>query len=107
MNKEEPYDEYFIEVDPDEDLSSVVRPRSSPLLTPIHTKKGEKFVWTTFSEDQFDLNFANPAVLVVFLVIFFLYLEKGISIIRLDAVVFVWKKPVSSSIHLDEIHDIL
>lgn len=107
LNKEEPYEEYFIEVDPDEDLSSVVRPRSSPLLTPIHTKKGEKFVWTTFSEDQIDLNFANPDVLFEFLDIFFLYLEKGISIIRLDAVAFIWKKPGTSSIHLDETHEII
>jgi sucrose phosphorylase len=30
--------EYFITADPQEDLSAVVRPRSSPLLTPVETR---------------------------------------------------------------------
>jgi glycosidase len=43
-------------------------------------------VWTTFSEDQIDLNWQNPDVLFEFLDILFLYLSKGCRIFRLDAV---------------------
>ena len=52
-----PYRNYFIETDPATDLSAVTRPRALPLLTPIHTRHGDTYVWTTFSEDQVDLDF--------------------------------------------------
>ena len=107
LNKEEPYTDYFIEVDPSIDLSNVVRPRSSPLLTPVHTEEGEKFVWCTFSDDQVDVNFANPEVLFEYIDIFLFYLSKGISVIRLDAVAFIWKEIGTSCIHLDETHEIV
>ena len=58
--------DYFIEVDPDTDVSQVTRPRSSPLLVPISTRRGTRHVWATFSEDQIDLNFENPDVLLEF-----------------------------------------
>lgn len=70
----EPECNYFITVDPDTDLSSVVRPRSTPLLTKVETKTGEKYVWSTFSADQIDVNFANPDVLLEYIkIIIFLY----------------------------------
>ena len=54
----------IITIDPDTDLSMVVRPRDLPLLTPVQTDHGESYVWTTFSADQVDLNYANPNVLL-------------------------------------------
>jgi glycosidase len=107
LQKKEPYSDFFIEIDPESDLSMVTRPRSSPLLTPVHTKKGEKFVWSTFSDDQIDVNFANPDVLFEYLDIFFFYLSKGLSVIRLDAVAFIWKKLGTPSIHLEQTHEIV
>jgi len=50
----------FIVMDPNTDLSDVVRPRDLPLLAPVETSAGQRHVWTTFSADQFDLNYANP-----------------------------------------------
>jgi glycosidase len=107
LRKEEPYTEFFIEMDPETDLSMVTRPRSTPLLTPVHTKKGEKFVWSTFSDDQIDVNFANPDVLFEYLDIFFYYLSRGLSVIRLDAVAFIWKEQGTSCIHLEQTHEIV
>ncbi len=107
LRNEEPYTDYFIEVDPDTDVSQVTRPRSSPLLTPVHTKEGEKFVWCTFSDDQVDVNFANPDVLFEYIDIFLYYLSKGISIVRLDAVAFIWKEKGTNCIHLRETHEIV
>lgn len=107
LAKQEPYTDFFIEVDPRIDLSDVTRPRSSPLLTPVHTKKGEKFVWSTFSDDQIDVNFANRDVLFEYLDIFFFYLSKGLSVIRLDAVAFIWKEIGTNCIHLKQTHEIV
>ena len=55
---------YFINGLEFEDLSQVVRPRSMPLLTEIHAVDGVKQVWCTFGEDQVDLNYRNPDVLL-------------------------------------------
>lgn len=87
-----PARDYFIEVDPETDLSQVVRPRTSPLLTPVTTVKGEKHVWTTFSEDQIDLNYANPDVLLEMMDILLGYINRGAVIVRLDAIAYLWKE---------------
>ncbi len=98
---------YFIEVSPDTDLSKVVRPRSLPLLTAFETKNGKKYLWTTFSADQIDLNFANPEVLLRFLQILYLYIQKGAHIIRLDAIAFLWKQIGTTCLHLPQTHEIV
>ena len=107
LDKRDPYKDFFIEVDPESNLSDVTRPRSTPLLTPVHTSEGEKFVWSTFSDDQIDVNFANPDVLFEYLDIFFFYLSKGLSVIRLDAVAFLWKELGTKCIHLEQTHEIV
>ena len=98
---------YFIEMDPQTDLSAVVRPRSSPLLTAAYTRHGLRHVWTTFSADQIDLNFANPDVLFEIMDILLLYVSQGARIIRLDAIAYLWKKVGTSCIHLPEVHEIV
>lgn len=106
VNKE-PGKDYFIEVNPDTDVSSVTRPRKSPLLSTVETDDGMKYVWTTFSDDQIDLDFTNPDVLLEFIDIFLFYLSKGISIVRLDAIGYLWKEIGTTSIHLDETHEVV
>ena len=80
--------DYFVECDPDVDLSDVVRPRTSPLLRNTDTLDGERYVWCTFSHDQVDLDFKNPKVLLEFVKIIKLYLDHGVQLFRLDAVAF-------------------
>lgn len=99
--------DYFIEVDPETDVSDVVRPRSSPLLVPISTRRGTRHVWATFSEDQIDLNFENPDVLLEFVGILLFYLQQGVRMIRLDAVAFLWKRLGTPCIHLPETHTVV
>lgn len=103
----DPGKDYFFEGNPRDDLSAVVRPRTSPLLNPVQTDDGERYVWCTFSEDQVDLNFANPKVLIEFAAIIRSYLERGIIIFRLDAVAFLWKEPGTSCIHLQQTHELI
>ena len=88
---ESPYDRFFVEVDPTLDLSMVVRPRSLPLITPVNTSRGVRHVWTTFSDDQIDLNYAEPQVLLRMLRVLLEYARRGGRIIRMDAVAFLWK----------------
>jgi len=103
----EPYVRYFIEADPQIDLSKVTRPRSLPLLTPVETSRGRRHLWTTFSDDQIDLNFADPDVLVEMIDVLLFYLEQGARIIRLDAIAYLWKRPGTSCIHLPQTHTVV
>jgi len=103
----DPGKDYFFEGNPRDDLSAVVRPRTSPLLNPVQTDDGERYVWCTFSEDQVDLNFANPQVLIEFAGIIRRYLERGVIVFRLDAVAFLWKEPGTACIHLQQTHELI
>ena len=99
------YEDFFISVDPETDLSAVTRPRALPLLTPFTLHDGSvRHLWTTFSEDQIDLNFASPQVLIAMVDVLLHYLVEGASYIRLDAVGFMWKIPGTSCIHLEQTH---
>ena len=102
-----PFNEFFIEMQGDEDVSAVTRPRNTPLLVPAYTHRGRKLVWATFSADQIDLNFANPNVLLNMVEVLLLYLEQGARIIRLDAIAFLWKTLGTNCIHLPETHEVV
>lgn len=93
---------------PDEvDTRIVVRPRPWPLLTEVSTVNGIRWVWTTFSEDQVDLNFAEPEVLMEFLDILLSYVARGAGVIRLDAVAFLWKISGTTCQHLPQTHAVV
>ena len=98
------YRNFFITADPNEDYSSVTRPRALPLLTPFQTSEGEKYVWTTFSDDQIDFNYQEPKVLLEILDILLFYVSKGARFLRFDAIGFAWKKKGTTCMHLPETH---
>ena len=104
---EEAYQDYFITVDPETDLSAVFRPRALPLLTEVDTAQGKKWVWTTFSADQIDLNFSNPSLLMEVLDVFLFYVAQGARFIRLDAVAFIWKELGTNCLHLPQVYRII
>lgn len=103
----EPGRNYFLPTDPKADLSQVVRPRAVPLLTKVSTRHGNRSVWTTFSEDQVDLNWREPDLLFEFLDILFLYLSKRARILRVDAIAFLWKEIGTNCLHLPETHEVV
>lgn len=108
LNNRTSYKDFFIESDPSIDLSMVTRPRTSPLLSEFVDLDGKiRNIWTTFSDDQVDLNFANPKVLLRMVDVLLFYVDQGADFIRLDAVGFLWKKAGTSSIHLPETHKII
>lgn len=102
-----PGNHYFIEVDPHQNLSEVVRPRSSPVLVPIRTRHDLRYVWATFSKDQIDLNYSNPDVLMQAIDILLYYVRQGARILRLDAVAFLWKEIGTPCIHLPQTHEVI
>lgn len=102
------WDDFFISMPPATDLSAVTRPRTSPLLTPFEMADGStRFIWTTFSADQIDLNFANPEVLLRMADVLLDYLAKGADYVRLDAVGYMWKTPGTNCIHLEKTHQLV
>ncbi|MBN2471333.1 MAG: sugar phosphorylase [Anaerolineae bacterium] len=101
------YQDYFIRVDPEADLSRVVRPRTLPLLTPVETASGTQHLWTTFSADQIDLNYANPDVLLAVIDVLLAYVEHGADLIRLDAIAYLWKEIGTTCIHLPQTHAVV
>ena len=107
LQNETPGREFFILPPTDADLSHVVRPRQSPLLTEVATECGPQQVWTTFSADQVDVNFANPQVLLEYLRILLFYLQRGARFIRLDAVAFLWKEWGTSCLNLPQTHEVV
>ncbi len=102
-----PYNEYFLEAEPQPALALVTRPRSSPLLTEIRTLRGVRHLWTTFSSDQMDLDFRNPAVLLEMIDILLGYVAAGARIIRLDAVAYLWKEVGTPCVHLPQTHEVV
>jgi glycosidase len=101
------YAHFYLQVDPAADLSSVVRPRSLPLLTEFSSATGTRHVWTTFSDDQVDLNYANPRVLLAMLHTLVAYARRGARIVRLDAIAYLWKELGTPCIHLPQTHAIV
>ncbi|MEN6410084.1 MAG: sugar phosphorylase, partial [Anaerolineaceae bacterium] len=101
------YANWFIHPPPDTDLSRVVRPRTLPLLTPFETATGTQYIWTTFSADQVDRNFAEPQVLLAVLDALLEYVEHGAQFIRLDAIAYLWKEPGTDCIHRPQTHSVV
>jgi len=53
---------------------------------------GLGWVWTSFHEYQWDLNYANPAVFRAMLGTMLDLANRGIDVLRLDAAPFLWKR---------------
>ncbi len=112
LNGNPEYRNYFISFstkDPldDDQVRLILRPRTTPLLTCFQTIHGPKYVWTTFSPDQVDLNFKNEKVLLRVVEILLCYVRRGADIIRLDAVTYLWCELGTSCAHLQQTHAVV
>jgi glucosylglycerate phosphorylase len=107
LEGEERYRDYFVIPAENDDLSQVVRPRALPLLTEFQAVSGPIKVWTTFSADQVDLNYADPEVLIEILDVLLFYVSQGADFIRLDAIAYLWKEPGTTCISLPQTHAVI
>jgi len=62
------------------------------------------WVWTTFHEFQWDLNYTNPAVFRAMLATMLDLANRGVDVLRLDAVPFVWKRMGTNCQNQQEAH---
>jgi glycosidase len=109
LNGNPDFDDFFIRFTTESAISKdhmqlILRPRTSNLLTRVQSIDGPKFVWTTFSPDQIDLNYKNIKVLIKVLDVLFFYVRRGADIIRLDAVTYLWSELGTSCAHLEQTH---
>jgi glycosidase len=106
------YEDFFLWFAGEEELTPeqrrmIFRPRTTPVLTRYETLKGPRYVWTTFSPDQIDLNYQNPKVLLKVIEILLFYIRTGADILRLDAVTYLWNQPGTRCVHLEQTHEII
>jgi amylosucrase len=66
-----------------------------------------KWVWTTFNEHQWDLNWSNPEVFLEIVDVMLNLANRGVEVLRLDAVAFMWKRLGTNCQNQPEVHDIL
>ncbi len=112
LNQNPDYTEFFQSFESKDAISPeqrklIMRPRTSDLLTPFSTLNGKRYVWTTFSPDQVDLNYKNPKVLTLMIDIMLYYVRRGADILRLDAVTYLWEELGTSSANLPQTHCIV
>lgn len=67
----------------------------------------QKYVFTSFSDFQWDLNFRNPEVFNGMAEILLDLANLGVNMIRLDAIPFMWKELHTTCRNLEPIHDLL
>ena len=105
---EDKYKGYFVPKDAKFDSGIVVRPRTSPLFHDYITPDGgSKSAWSTFSEDQVDLNARDISCLMDLTDVLLSYAYNGATSIRLDAIGFLWKESGTGCMHLPETHEII
>ncbi len=68
---------------------------------------GLGWVWTTFHDYQWDLNYANPAVFRAMLGTMFTLANRGIDVLRVDAAPFLWKRIGTDCQNQPEAHALL
>ncbi|TCV90405.1 amylosucrase [Sulfurirhabdus autotrophica] len=106
------YQDYYYVFDDREipDIYEEAMPEIFPATSPGNFTWDEelgKWVMTVFHSYQWDLNYRNPAVLIEMIDIILFWANKGVDILRLDAVAFLWKKMGSACQNEREAHLIL
>jgi amylosucrase len=64
------------------------------------------WVWTTFNDYQWDVNWANPDVLCEYADIVLDLANHGVEVLRLDAIAFIWKRMGTSCQNQPEVHSL-
>ncbi len=72
-----------------------------------YRSKIRRWVWTTFNNFQWDLNYENPDVFNRMAQEMLFLANTGIEVLRLDAVAFLWKKKGTNCQNLPEAHMII
>jgi amylosucrase len=66
-----------------------------------------RWMWTTFNEFQWDLDYGNPEVFREMAEVVLGLADVGVDVLRLDAVPFLWKRKGTDSQNQPEVHQLL
>ena len=66
----------------------------------------QAWVWTTFNDYQWDVNWSNPQLFLEFVEIIGFLANQGTDCLRLDAIAFIWKRLGTDSQNQPEVHAI-
>jgi amylosucrase len=66
-----------------------------------------RWVWTTFNEYQWDLDYTNPEVFRAMAQVVLRLANVGVDVLRLDAVPFLWKRKGTDCQNQPEVHQLL
>ncbi|WP_281300580.1 MULTISPECIES: alpha-amylase family protein [unclassified Iodidimonas] len=72
-----------------------------------HIPQMDRWVWTTFYPYQWDLNYSNPAVFAEMLRIMLQLANRGVEVLRLDSVAFMWKAMGTDCRNQPQAHQLL
>ena len=106
------YQDYYLMFDDDtlpkeyEETLVEVFPDNAPGNFTFYPDLG-KWVWTTFNEHQWDLNWANPWVFLEMVEVMLFLANKGVDVLRFDAVAFMWKRLGTRCQSEPEVHMLL
>ncbi len=64
------------------------------------------WVWTTFNDFQWDVNWTNPDVFAEYADIILFLANAGVEVLRLDAIAFLWKRLGTNCQNQPEVHSI-
>ncbi|MFM6940361.1 MAG: alpha-amylase family protein [Candidatus Planktophila sp.] len=64
------------------------------------------WVWTTFNDYQWDVNWSNPDLFLEYVEIIGYLANQGTDCVRLDAIAFIWKRLGTDSQNQPEVHAI-
>ena len=79
-----------------------------PLFHPFPRPDGSTvWAWTTFGEDQVDVDVRTPRTLLELTDVLLGYLVRGASAVRLDAIGFLWKESGTTCLHLPQTHAVI
>ena len=81
--------------------------RRSRRATSRGSPDAEQWVWTTFNDYQWDLDWSNPDVVREMLDVMLALSDLGVDVLRLDAVPFLWKREGTDCENLPEVHVLL
>lgn len=94
------YEEYYIFFDDEQEVKEILKNVEATFPDKgeniVFNPKVNKWVWTTFNLNQWDLNYKNPNVLGGMLDNALFLANVGIDVLRLDAISLVWKEKGTS-----------
>jgi len=112
MAGEAEYQDYY-RMFPNRELPDAYERSTAPIFPDEHPgaftyrTRLRKWIWTSFHNYQWDLNYENPVVFNRMLEEMLFLANQGVEILRLDAVAFVWKRLGTSCENLPEAHMII